>query len=350
MKKKSFYLVLMLAMTSAASVNAQVLIGGSETDDPHAGSILDLSPGGSMNLGLLLPKVELVDDANEFALESDDASAPATAKGMIVYNTANVLDGRGLYVWDGSKWTSLGITCLRSFIDERDGNKYFAGDFGAAGCWMTQHLRYIPDANDGYSEIDANATNGEKYYTYPGIPGSDADARREAWEEHKDYGLLYNWYAATGRPDSDTDEGNTDHGPHQGICPTGWHIPSDKEWSDLEQVIAADTWQESFRTAIGSERTTTTHGLEMISRRNVTNDDSGGTSNPADDGGFDALLVGSGINTATGRYGTSAFFWTGSAGETGSYFRRLDKNRKMVARDKPAVRMNNLHSVRCKKD
>jgi hypothetical protein len=87
----------------------------------------------------------------------------------------------------------------------------------------------------------------------------------------------------------------------------------------------------------------------MISRRNVTNDDSGGTSNPADDGGFDALLVGYAFSPTTGRYGISAYFWTGSTGETGSYARRLDKNRKMVARDRPTARTY-LHSVRCKKD
>jgi uncharacterized protein (TIGR02145 family) len=40
------------------------------------------------------------------------------------------------------------------------------------------------------------------------------------------YGLLYNWYAAV---DS------------QGICPEGWHVPSDQEWMELEKHLGMKT-------------------------------------------------------------------------------------------------------------
>ncbi|MDR0412283.1 MAG: hypothetical protein LBH61_00565, partial [Dysgonamonadaceae bacterium] len=77
---RTFFLMLTLVMTSAASVNAQLIIG-SATKDPHAGAILDLASGGQNNLGLLLPNVELDNDASVFTLGSNDPSNPATAVG-----------------------------------------------------------------------------------------------------------------------------------------------------------------------------------------------------------------------------------------------------------------------------
>ena len=60
-------------------------------------------------------------------------------------------------------------------------------------------------------------------------------------ENEQIYGRLYNWYAVT-------DE--------RGICPKGWHIPSDNEWGELIESIGGykkagklmksnSLWQES---------------------------------------------------------------------------------------------------------
>jgi uncharacterized protein (TIGR02145 family) len=39
------------------------------------------------------------------------------------------------------------------------------------------------------------------------------------------YGKLYNWYAVTDA---------------RGLCPTGWHIPSDDEWTMLENALGGE--------------------------------------------------------------------------------------------------------------
>jgi hypothetical protein len=95
--KKIFFLMLTFLIVSAASMNAQVTIGS--LDDPHPGALLDLK---STTQGLLLPQVTLSTSTNFLTTEGK-----ATARGMLVYNTGNTLEGPGLYVWTGSVWNPI---------------------------------------------------------------------------------------------------------------------------------------------------------------------------------------------------------------------------------------------------
>jgi uncharacterized protein (TIGR02145 family) len=269
MKKNSFYLMLALVMMSAASVNAQVLIGGTASDVPHSGAILDLTSGRNNNLGLLLPNVELSDDASEFALVpvgTATGDIKQTATGMIVYNTAYVLKGAGIYVWDGNKWIPLRDPCPNSMIDKRDGTVYCTGDFGAAGTWMTQNLRYKPEDSENFRYPN----NSETIY-----------------ESHPEYGLLYNWDTA------------------KTICPTGWHLPTRDEWNSLITEIKADVAQR-YSTLATPDR----------SRQKMTSlkwgeENTDGYSKSSYENGFDALWVGN-VHPSYGAlsYGDAAQYWT----------------------------------------
>jgi hypothetical protein len=106
MNRNVFFLMLTLVMMSVASVKAQVIIGGSANQEPHAGAVLDLSPLGTKKLGLLLPNVELGSAATEFALVAGASTEQkTTARGLVVYNTKTAaLNGVGLYVWSGTEW------------------------------------------------------------------------------------------------------------------------------------------------------------------------------------------------------------------------------------------------------
>lgn len=55
----------------------------------------------------------------------------------------------------------------------------------------------------------------------------------------KKYGRLYTWMAAMGLADSckSTDCKSQIAVKHQGICPTGWHVPTEWEWQALEEEI-----------------------------------------------------------------------------------------------------------------
>jgi uncharacterized protein (TIGR02145 family) len=102
MTKKTVLLALAFIMMSAASVNAQVRIGG--LDDPNPSAVLDLNATNATSdgkLGLALPRV---------ALTSTNSYSPLKehVKGMIVYNTATANDVTpGTYYNDGSKWIHL---------------------------------------------------------------------------------------------------------------------------------------------------------------------------------------------------------------------------------------------------
>jgi uncharacterized protein (TIGR02145 family) len=101
MKQKLFFLMLTLFVLGAASVNAQVRIGG--TDTPHTSAVLDLNTtdDAGSTLGLALPRVALG------GLDGDDAKLNSVnaAEGTVVYNTnGSVTDGKGLYVWNGTQW------------------------------------------------------------------------------------------------------------------------------------------------------------------------------------------------------------------------------------------------------
>jgi hypothetical protein len=105
MKQKLFFLMLALLFLSVTSMNAQVQIGG--TAGPNASAILDLNPDeGDATLGLKLPVIAL-GDVSVFQL----SGTAENADGIMVYNSSEETaggSGKGIYVWNGSKWNFAG--------------------------------------------------------------------------------------------------------------------------------------------------------------------------------------------------------------------------------------------------
>ncbi|MDR1236455.1 MAG: hypothetical protein LBJ96_05635, partial [Holosporaceae bacterium] len=275
------------------------------------------------------------------------------ATGMLVYNTAGVLHGKGLYIWNGTKWQPLKSAPT---IKDIEGNEYFIGDFGDAGWWTTQNLRST-------TGLEANSNSGnaydQKYYWYP-------DNNKSTFESNPTYGLLYTWAAATGRTDISDNEANTDHTDHQGICPDGWHLPSDYEWSELEKEIATNPGNYSNQTTpyanagSFSYGTTTTYrpfdtfsdntywGRQMKSKTAV-NGQTSGSSNGRGANGFDALLVGYMGSGSPIYYGTQTYFWSSSYHSSiTAWCRYLADNYTKMSRF--TYYKYYMFSVRCKKN
>ncbi len=105
--------------------------------------------------------------------------------------------------------TSLMVSVLGSVIDERDGNEYDIVQIGDQ-VWMAENLAYLPAVNMPSQKSDVDP----RYYVYS-YNFSDVDQAKNNLYYAK-YGVFYNWPAA------------------QEVCPSGWHLPSDEEWKELE--------------------------------------------------------------------------------------------------------------------
>ena len=171
------------------------------------------------------------------------------------------------------------------------------------------------------------------------IPYSRTD---ESWEnqemgmrcsyEHDDamnakYGQLYNWYTVD-------DE--------RGLCPSGWHVPSDEDWQDLEVFLGMSRADVSLEGDRGSDELGM--GTKLKAKSGWKN---GG--NGSDELGFSALAGGYrdyvGYFYNGGYYG---YFWSSSPSGTSAWYRALFSGNAEVRRNFSYQRGG--FSVRCVRD
>jgi len=117
-------------------------------------------------------------------------------------------------------------TCGDSLTDTRDGHIYNTVQIGTQ-CWMAKNLAYLPTVSPSSS---ASYTI-PLYYVYD-YQGTDVSAAK-ATTNYQTYGVLYNWVAAMA---GEASSNSVPSGVH-GICPVGWHLPSDEEWKILEGEV-----------------------------------------------------------------------------------------------------------------
>lgn len=105
-------------------------------------------------------------------------------------------------------------------LTDYDGNTYNSVRIGTQ-CWMKENLRTTHYA-DGTSIPLVMSAGTYSSYAYRYYPNNDSNTVN-------DYGYLYNWTAVmNGATSSETNPSGV-----QGICPTGWHVPSNTEWNQL---------------------------------------------------------------------------------------------------------------------
>lgn len=207
--------------------------------------------------------------------------------------TITVTDSLGL---------SLSYTIsLRDFIVDVEGNSYGTIKIGSQ-TWMKQNLRATKSAR------------GEKIESFV---YRDDNALAET------YGRLYTWDAAM--------NGSAEEGV-QGICPDGWHIPTDEEMKMLE--IALGMTREE------ADKGNVWRGPDVGTKLKF-----GGSS------GFDALL--SGRRADDGMYSymdKTEYLWTSTqSGENKAWRRTLDKLASDVGRFDSTPK-SYAFSVRCVKN
>jgi len=122
------------------------------------------------------------------------------------------------------------IQTSNTLTDSRDSSVYQIVTIGSQ-VWMAENLRYLPSVADQNTYSDAISY----YYVY-GYDGTNVnDAKATA--NYSTYGVLYNWPAAmAGSASSSTNPSGV-----QGVCPTGWHLPSDAEWAELINYLGGES-------------------------------------------------------------------------------------------------------------
>ncbi|MCF8358948.1 MAG: fibrobacter succinogenes major paralogous domain-containing protein [Prolixibacteraceae bacterium] len=116
------------------------------------------------------------------------------------------------------------------YTDPRDNNHYNVVKIGEQ-VWMEENLKYLPSVVG-----PATSSQTAPYYYVHGYDGTNvSDAKASA--NYTIYGVLYNWSAAMNEAASSSDNPSG----IQGVCPTGWHLPSDAEWTELTDYLGGES-------------------------------------------------------------------------------------------------------------
>ena len=161
----------------------------------------------------------------------------------------NILDGDATYnhsynyIDDITLDVQDGVPCLGTpTVTDHEGNIYNTVQIGNQ-CWTKENLRTSTSPSTGTNLISASDAD----YSYTGKQAHWYDNDAETYAP-QNYGLLYNWNAAVdtfntwyGETSVDTNSNNSVSiiytGYLRGICPVGWHLPSDAEWTQLINYV-----------------------------------------------------------------------------------------------------------------
>ena len=178
-------------------------------------------------------------------------------------------------------------------------------------CWMGSNLRTNRFANGDFIPFPLTTSGWSTTTTTPAHALYNNDPANDSL-----FGRMYNWFAAT-----DT----------RGICPTGWHLPSDTEWTTLTTALGG--------TGVAGHAVKSTTGWASA-------------GNGSNSSGFNGLPAG--FRRETGVFeglGSHTYWWSStglSLTPSNAYFRRASFNASTLFRDNGLKRLG--LSVRCLRD
>lgn len=198
-----------------------------------------------------------------------------------------------------------------TFIDTRD-NREYSWVYIGTQYWMAENLAYLPAVDDVSKGSEFVATPNPFYYVYNYTPDESLDEvtqvnNAKATANYKTYGVLYNWQAAmNGAVQSELNPSGV-----QGVCPDGWHLPSQAEWNILS----------SFAGYQGGGNLKST-GTDLWQEPN-----SGATNIT----GFNGYPGGNRSRNHFDRINLGGYWWTTSGSMNDTYFKSLSNNSLFLA-------------------
>ena len=233
-----------------------------------------------------LPDPTILGEYTSDGTGSDAFSSQITGlrPNSVNYVRAYAINNLGVSYGENRTFKTLPVNPVDSITDSRDGNVYKTISIGGQW-WLAENLNYQTASSWCYKDNNDNCS---------------------------EYGRLYSWSAANS------------------VCPSGWHLPSDSEWKDLEMDLGM-----SLEDAEAIDQRGTDEGTQLK--------DNGSS-------GFDVLF--GGIRDEDGIYTlirTGGAFWTSSSySATQAWYRGFSDMESRIHRyyyDK-----NMGFSVRCIKD
>jgi uncharacterized protein (TIGR02145 family) len=201
-------------------------------------------------------------------------------------------------------------------VKDADGNVYHVVKIGTQ-CWLKENMRVGTRIN-----VASNQTNNAiiEKYCYGDIP-----AFCTANHPNNPDGGLYRWDEAM--------QYSTSPGA-QGICPSGWHIPTHNEFTTLERAVCT-----SGTCATDFPYNTTTTGNRGTAE--------GTKLMPSGTSGFEGNLSGYYSWTSLNR-GFTGFFWSSSESGSAAWYRSMVSINGGISRD--TIDKFYGFSVRCLKN
>jgi uncharacterized protein (TIGR02145 family) len=210
------------------------------------------------------------------------------------------------------------FTCGTSIMTDKDNNTYSTVSIGAQ-CWTTTNLKVtkyddgslIPDLTSSTS--NPWATSGARTeYVAAGVTGYVGT-----------FGYLYNWYAVNDL---------------RKLCPAGWHVPTDAEWTIMIQTLDPSQAVNSGNVSTFTGVQSSTAGTVMKSTVTNSSIGSGLGWNPGSPGtntsGFTALPGGyRNIGGSFSLIRNVAFFWSATESDYSyAWYRYLNFSSSSVFR------------------
>ncbi|MEN8156487.1 MAG: fibrobacter succinogenes major paralogous domain-containing protein [Bacteroidota bacterium] len=222
-------------------------------------------------------------------------------------------------------------------VTDYDGNTYKTIQIGDQ-IWMAENLKTTHYSDGTIIQLveDESDWKNLKYSDKAMCTYDNSEVNREI------YGALYTWEAAMrGSYSSETNPSGV-----QGVCPDGWHLPSDDEWKEVEMYLGMSQTEADRYNFRGTNEGSQLAGDSSLWNEGIlVNDVEFGSS------GFMALPAGY-RNANSGRFyqlqelGT---FWCATeSGDTLSITRLLNPHWIQVHRFTYSKKSGN--SVRCIKD
>jgi uncharacterized protein (TIGR02145 family) len=209
-------------------------------------------------------------------------------------------------------------------VTDVDGNSYNTVLIGTQ-CWTQSNLKVSKYRNGdniptGLNNSAWESTTIGAYAIYNNDPVNNTF-----------YGKLYNHFTVT---DS------------RGLCPTGWHVPTDSEWNRLVKHLDANA---DTSAVLGTQSTTAGGALKSTATQPTpggwNSPNTGATNSSGFSAGPGGLRLSNGVFYDVGTYG---YWWSSSLSGSNAWFRSLNNNNGDVVRSN--FNRTNGFSVRCLRD